>query len=158
MNYFVPDGGALIPPQGVGGNVTLTIDGNAEIASNVYGGAVRVHYAQSGGTVTLTLTNSKIAEILDTSHDGEAVFDLTGVRNAEAAVLSADAVKAFGGANVAVTFIFPNATVTLGPDALATLATQAGRQAVTVEASVVPPEDLTKMQAAQVRGYGAVVN
>jgi hypothetical protein len=27
-----------------------------------------------------------------------------------------------------------------------------------VEASVVPPEDLTKMQAAQVRGYGAVVN
>ncbi|MDR0293531.1 MAG: hypothetical protein LBH95_05190, partial [Oscillospiraceae bacterium] len=124
----------------------------------VNGGAARVNYAQSGGTVTLSLNNSKIAEILDTSNDGEAVFDLTGVKNAEAAVLSADAVKAFGGANVAVTFIFPNATVTLGPETLETLATQAGRQAVTVEASVVPPEDLTKMQAAQVRGYGAVVN
>ncbi|MDR0293284.1 MAG: YDG domain-containing protein [Oscillospiraceae bacterium] len=149
------DSGYTPPPQG-GGTPPVT---NLPTVP-VNGGAVQVNYAQSGGTVTLTLTDSKVEEIIEKAKDGEAVLDLTGVKGAETAVLDVNAAKVFSEAEVAVTVKLPGADVTLVPKTLAKLAatTDNGKTPVTVEANTVPVTDLNRMQAAQVRGYEPVVN
>ncbi|MDR0292534.1 MAG: S-layer homology domain-containing protein, partial [Oscillospiraceae bacterium] len=85
-------------------------------------------------------------------------LDATGIDGVKSMSLDPKTLSAFAEANGALQIKLHGAGVILSPETLETLATQAGRQAVTVEASVVAEKDLTKMQAAQVRGYGTVVN
>ena len=90
---------------------------------------------------------------------GEPVITYDVNRNGAKAVgISMESARAIGGAGTAVTFKLPGADVTLPSETLAALAAMNGGAAITVEAAVVLEEDLTKMQAAQVKGYGPVVN
>jgi hypothetical protein len=138
-------------PGGAGGSPS-TLPGN--------GGAVSVPYTQSGGTVTLELTDGKIKEIIGSAKDGGVIFDLTGIHGAKSVLIPPDALKAFADAGLSVTVKLPDVTVTFDPAALASLVSNSGGGAasIKVDASVVTLKSLTGMQAAQVKGYETVVN
>lgn len=74
---------------------------------------------------------------------------------------NADNAKEFAEAGKSMTVEFGIATVILGPDALMLLAEtckKGGSSIITVEAETVLMKDLSKMQAAQVKGYETVIN
>lgn len=132
--------------------------------------AVPVTVNDSTGEVTVILdkqtTEALIADaIAQTETEGTAAapivtLDLSGIKEATAAVLHVEAAQAFSENGIAVTVKLPAGSITLAAETLAALAalTDAGETPVTVKAAVVEQKDLKGMQGAQVKAYETVVS
>jgi hypothetical protein len=111
---------------------------------------------------TEKLISDAVEKAVEQDADASPVvtLDLSKVEQAKAAILDVNAAKTFSDANVSVTVKLPGADVTIDPAALAKLAaaSNVGTTPITVEAAAVLTKDLSKMQEAQVSGYGAVIN
>ena len=167
--------------SGPGNTETTTIPGgggNGESSASAPQTDIPVTVDNDTGTVTVHLdTETKEALIADALAKAEeakenaeeeqseeivptVVFDLSAIENAAAATLDAEAAQTFSDAGVAVTLMLPEAEITISPEGLAELAGKADLTStpITVQAVIVPMQELQGMQAAQVKGYETVVS
>jgi len=114
-------------------------------------GAVSVNFTQSGGSVTLTMPEAKINEIIDTAKAGAVSLDLTGVRNATEAILPGAAITAFADAGLALELKLPQGTLALDAVALESLSEQAGGANVSVLLRQLKASDLPQAQTDSVK-------
>jgi hypothetical protein len=119
------------------------------------------------GAVTLEMdgeaVESLIADALAAAREESAspvvTLDLSETEQARAAVLGAEAIRAFENAGITLIIKLPAAEITLPPEALEALTLDtADAVSIKIEAAAVPASKLTPMQAVQVRGFGAVVD
>lgn len=108
-------------------------------------GKVQVNYTVSGNTANLSLTNTKIAEIIAKSEE-EAVIDLSEVKNINSVELSKEALLAFGRAGLGLTIKMPKGSLTLDVDAAASIASQATGSNLRMELKEVAQASLTAAQ------------
>ncbi|MDR1692095.1 MAG: S-layer homology domain-containing protein [Oscillospiraceae bacterium] len=151
--------GVSTPPPPVNPPYTPDIGGTLPaLTVSVNGGAVSVAYSRSGSDVKLTLPESKLNEIIRSSANGLAVFNLAAQTNAKSVSFDVNTAQKLSAANVSATLRLPAGELTLSPDALASLAgtERLGVTPVTVEISKA--ESLTKLQEARVRDYNAPVS
>lgn len=144
-----------IPATGGGGTNSGGSSSNT-IPAEVGSDGVPVEIKTSGNDVTLKLEDSKLDTILKRAEE-DVVFDLSGVKKAETAILPIAAAEAFSDAGIAVTLKLPQGSVTLPAKSLAALV-EAGSGAVRVEVKSVGAAALSPMQAAQVGAMGTVIN
>ncbi|CAH0117553.1 MULTISPECIES: DUF4832 domain-containing protein [unclassified Paenibacillus] len=119
-------------------------------------GSVSVVYAQTGGTVTLTMPTSKVNEIISNVKKGTATIDLSKVSDATNAAMPKTAWTGFADAGLAVEIKFPQGTVTFDKDAVASLAAQANGNHVMVKVSGVSQSSLTAAQKAVINSGDSV--
>lgn len=108
-------------------------------------GAVNVSYSTSQGTADLSLSTSKVNDIIDKSKEDEAVIDLSKVRGITGASLPTSALKAFEEAGLDITVKLPEGTITLDKEAAASVTEQAS-STITIEIEEATPPSLTKEQ------------
>jgi hypothetical protein len=108
-----------------------------------------VEYIQSGGSVSLSLPDSTVGNIISNS-TGLASIDLSKAANATIALLPKDAVTKFANAALAVEIKLPQGSVTLSPEAAKSAAAQAAGANVSVEVKTVPLTSLNPRQQAAV--------
>ncbi|MDD4389257.1 MAG: S-layer homology domain-containing protein [Eubacteriales bacterium] len=133
---------------GGGGTSTPTIP--------AVGGAARVSYTASGGTLFLQMPATKVNEIIEKSGDSAAEFDLSRAGSATAARLPGDALDSFAQAGLDVTLRLPTGTMTLSSAAAASVAAQAADENVRIELQQAAASTLTDAQKAAV-GSGDLV-
>lgn len=122
---------------GGGGSISLTVP--------AADGAVNVSYSTSQGTADLSLSTSKVNDIIDKSKEDEAVIDLSKVRGITGASLPTSALKVFEEAGLDITVKLPEGTITLDKEAAASVAEQAS-STITIEIEEATPPSLTKEQ------------
>ena len=120
-------------------------------------GAVNVSYSTSQGTADLSLSTSKVNDIIDKSKEDEAVIDLSKVRGITGASLPTSALKAFEEAGLDITVKLPEGTVTLDKEAAASVAEQAS-STITIEIEEATPPSLTKEQRETINEDDLVLN
>ena len=120
-------------------------------------GKVQVNYTVSGNTANLSLTNTKIAEIIAKSEE-EAVIDLSEVKNINSVELSKEALLAFGRAGLGLTIKMPKGSLTLDVDAAASIASQATGSNLRMELKEVAQASLTAAQQQGVEDDSLIVD
>jgi hypothetical protein len=115
-------------------------------------GQVSVDYNQSGGSVTLTLPDSTVNNIISSvgGNTKLASIDLSKAPNATAALLPKEAVTKLADAALAVEIKLPQGSVTLSPEAAKSTAAQAAGANVSLEVRQVPASSLNPRQQAAV--------
>jgi subtilisin family serine protease len=108
-------------------------------------GAVEVSYTQSGGTVSVSLPDSKVTEIIGKS-DGVAEIDLSAASNATSATLPKAALTKLADAELAVEIMLPYGSVTLDAGATASVASQSQDGSVSVALKPVAASSLNERQ------------
>lgn len=108
-------------------------------------GGVTVPYTKSGGSVTLTISNTKLEEIIAKA-DGEAVFDFQNITGTTSASLPTEALKKFADERLSAIFKLPQGVVNLDEDALASIAEQAAGTNVTISLKEADSSALTEEQ------------
>ena len=126
------------PPSGSGGSGSQQTIPAAD-------GAVQVHFTQSGGNVTLELQSAKLAEVISKSNR-TALFDLTSIADATAAIFPKPALAALAEAGLGLTVRLPQGTVSLDNTALASIAEQAQGSTVSISLRQVSEAALTSQQ------------
>ena len=122
------------------GEVTIELD--AKITQTLIENALEAAEADAPGSPPPTIT-----------------LDLTGIKNATTANLTAETLQTISDAGVALQIKLPSAEITLPPETLATLATTAAPETpITITAAEIPKDSLHGMQAAQARYYETVTN
>jgi subtilisin family serine protease len=114
-------------------------------ADGVTSGAAEVSYTQSGGTVSVSLPDSKVTEIIGKS-DGVAAIDLSAASNATTATLPKAALTKLADAELAVEIILPHGSVTLDAEAAASIASQSRDSSVSVALKPVAASSLNERQ------------
>lgn len=120
-------------------------------------GKVQVNYTVSGNTANLSLTNTKIAEIIAKSEE-EAVIDLSKVKNINSVELSKEALLAFGRAGLGLTIKMPKGSLTLDVDAAASIASQATGSNLRMELKEVAQASLTAAQQQGVEDGSLIID
>ncbi|MDR1204616.1 MAG: S-layer homology domain-containing protein, partial [Peptococcaceae bacterium] len=116
-------------------------------------GKVSVDYNQSGGSVTLSLPDSTVNNIISSvggSSTKLASIDLSKASNATAAVLPKEAVTKLADAALAVEIKLPQGSVTLSPEAAKSAAAQVADGNVSLEVKLVAVSSLNPRQQAAV--------
>lgn len=121
-------------------------------------GEVGVYYNKSGDSVSLTIPNKKVEEIISKSTDGVADIDVSGVKNATSAEMPKEALTAFGKADLAVTIKMPEGSVTLNKEAVNSIAGQVKGDIASIELMSVKPEALSNVQKKSVKAGDIVLD
>jgi hypothetical protein len=120
-------------------------------------GAISVSYSQTGDTLTLTLPDSKITEIIGQA-DGTAIFDLSGLTGAAAVTLPTDALNQLVAAGLNVEIRLPDGTFTLSQEAAASIADQATADTLTFTLAAADASSLNAAQSAALKTGDLVFN
>lgn len=124
--------------------------GGSPSAPAVLPGAMAVSYTQSGGDVTLSLSDDKVAEIIGKS-DKTAAFNLSGISGAKAALLPRAALDTLSGAGLNVEIKLPQGTVTLDAAAVRSIISAAQGANVSVGVATVASSSLSTAQQAALK-------
>ena len=169
LGWFL-EGDEYLFSSAVIGNITLTAKwstngsggggGETQTTTTVPtgDGTISVSFTMSGGVATLTLPDSMINEIIENAEDQKAVFDLSEVTNATAAVVPKEALAQLADAELAVEVILPQGTVILDNDAAASIAKQANGTSLTMALNQVNQSTLTAEQKEAVKPGDLVFN
>jgi hypothetical protein len=155
-----------------GGTTSGTTSGTT--ASNT--GNAALSYSQTGTTVTLSLPDSKIAEIItkaeavatgtggtgtatDTgTNTATAVLDLSGLSNAAAVTLPTNALTQLADVGLNVEIALANGTLTLSNETAANLASQATTATLSLTIAPVVTSSLNAAQSAAIKSGDLVFN
>lgn len=124
-------------------------DSSTQTAAPAAGGAVLVNYTQSGGTVTLSLPDSKVTEIIGKSKNVTTI-DISKVSNATVAVLPKTALDTIANVGLNVEIKLPQGTVTLDTAAVQSVVASAQGANVSVAAGVAAATSLNSAQQATI--------
>jgi len=122
------------------------------------GGVATVNYTQSGGMVTLDVSDIKATEIISKCKDGVVNLDLSKVSGAINATMPKAALSRFAGVGFALEIKLPQGTLKLDNAALKDIAENAGGASVSLSINAVKQESLPPLQKAAVRPNDLVFN
>ena len=118
----------------------------------------KLEYTQSGGSVTLELSESKIIEFVDKSKEGAVAFDISKASGATSAILPKAALVQFADAELDMKLILPQGTLTLDTAAVKSVAGQVSGENISLELYLLNQSTLTTAQKNAVKPNDLVFN
>ncbi|MDR2088540.1 MAG: MBG domain-containing protein [Clostridiales Family XIII bacterium] len=139
----ISDSSGGVPSGGSGGS-------SGPSSVTVAGGSVTISYARSGGDVTLSLPDAKIAEIIDKS-DNAAIFDLSKISGTTSASMPKAALATIAEALSGIEIRLPAGTAALDGVAARSVAAASQGDNVSVSVKSVPASGLSAAQRTGVK-------